>query len=178
MNLSPLQFRDGKISYVVKHALRTSGLDPKRLEVEVTESLWIQDTDSVLVQLERLRKMGVSIALDDFGTGYSSLSYLWKFPFDTVKIDQSFVSEMETDPKAAAIVSTITGLGKTLGLAITAEGVEKPSQAKILRDAGCDRAQGFLFGRPLSAASANALADTAPLPAHEELDVRSWLAAS
>jgi diguanylate cyclase (GGDEF)-like protein len=178
VNLSPLQFRDGKIAYVVKHALRISGLDPQRLELEVTESLWIQDTDSVLVQLERLRKMGVSISLDDFGTGYSSLSYLWKFPFDTVKIDQSFVREMETDPKAAAIVSTITGLGKTLGLAITAEGVEKPSQAKILREAGCDRAQGFLFGRPLSAASANALAGTAPIPAQEELDVRSWLVAS
>ena len=160
VNLSPVQFRDGDIVSVVKEALRTSGLDPERLELEVTESLWIQDKDSVFNQLNCLRRLGVSIALDDFGTGYSSLTYLWKFPFDSVKIDQSFVREMETEPKAAAIVNTITALGKILDLAITAEGVETPTQARILREAGCDRAQGFLFGRPLSTASANALANS------------------
>ncbi|MGA9464372.1 MAG: EAL domain-containing protein, partial [Terracidiphilus sp.] len=95
-----------------------------------------------------------------FGTGYSSLAYLWKFPFDTVKIDQSFVSEMETEPKAAAIVQTITPLGKILDLTITAEGVETQEQARILKDAGCDQAQGFLLGRPLPAASATELANS------------------
>jgi diguanylate cyclase (GGDEF)-like protein len=161
VNLSLVQFRDGDIVSVVKEVLGTSGLDPERLELEVTESLLIQDKDSVFNQLRHLRKIGVSIVLDDFGTGYSSLTYLWKFPFDTVKIDQSFVSEMETDPKAAAIVNTIAALGKILGLAITAEGVETQAQARILREAGCDQAQGFLFGRPLPAASATALANSA-----------------
>jgi EAL domain-containing protein (putative c-di-GMP-specific phosphodiesterase class I) len=160
VNLSPVQFHDGDIVSVVEEALRTSGLNPERLELEVTESLWIQEKDSVLNQLRHLRRMGVSISLDDFGTGYSSLAYLWKFPFDTVKIDLSFVKEMETDPKAAAIVNTVAGLGKILDLTVTAEGVETEAQARILKDAGCDQGQGFLFGRPLSAASANALANS------------------
>jgi EAL domain-containing protein (putative c-di-GMP-specific phosphodiesterase class I) len=112
VNLSPVQFRQGDIVAVVKAALSASGLDPKRLELEVTESLWLKNTDAVLEQLAQLRKLGISIALDDFGTGYSSLSYLWKFPFDRVKIDRSFVTEMERDPKAEAIVNSIVALGK------------------------------------------------------------------
>ena len=172
VNLSPVQFRDGDIVSIVKKALRISGLDPERLELEVTESLWIQDKDSVFNQLSRLRRLGVSIVLDDFGTGYSSLAYLWKFPFDTVKIDQSFVREMETEPKAAAIVQTITALGKILDLEITAEGVETAAQAKILREAGCDQAQGFLYGRPLPTASANALANPGCVLANSELAIR------
>ena len=178
VNLSPVQFRHGDIVSVVEKALRTSGLDPQRLELEVTESVWIQDTDSVLDQLARLRRLGVSIALDDFGTGYSSLTYLWKFPFDVVKIDRSFVSEMETEPKAAAIVNTIMALGKTLGVTITAEGVETLEQAQILRRAGCDQAQGFLLGRPLPLASANALANADPISAQPELDTLHRLAPS
>ncbi len=159
VNLSPAQFRHGDIVSAVEAALRVSGLDPARLELEVTESLWIEDSDGALDQLRRLRRIGVTIALDDFGTGYSSLSYLWKFPFDTVKIDRSFVMGMETEPKAAAIVNTITALGKALDLTITAEGVETVEQAKFLKQAGCDRGQGFLYSRPLCAASANALAN-------------------
>jgi EAL domain-containing protein (putative c-di-GMP-specific phosphodiesterase class I) len=178
VNLSPVQFRHGDIVSVVEKALRTSGLDPQRLELEVTESVWIQDTDTVLDQLARLRRLGVSIALDDFGTGYSSLSYLWKFPFDTVKIDRSFVTEMETEPKAAAIVNTIMALGKILDLTITAEGVETPAQANILREAGCDQAQGFLFGRPLPVESANALANVTPMLARKATNTSSLLAAS
>jgi diguanylate cyclase (GGDEF)-like protein len=164
VNLSPVQFRHGDIVSVVQDALNASGLDPARLELEVTESLWIQDTDAVLDQLARLRRMGISIALDDFGTGYSSLTYLWKFPFDTVKIDQSFVMGMEIEPKAAAIVNTIVALGRALHLTVTAEGVETPEQAKALSEAGCDQAQGYLFGRPLSPALANALANSSPTP--------------
>jgi diguanylate cyclase (GGDEF)-like protein len=169
VNLSPVQFRDGNIVSIVKRALESSGLHPERLELEVTESLWIHDSDSVINQLRRLRGLGVSIALDDFGTGYSSLAYLWKFPFNTVKIDQSFVRGMENEPKAAAIVHTITSLGKVLDLTITAEGVETPEQARILKEAGCDQAQGFLFGRPLPALAATALANSERIVAIPEV---------
>jgi diguanylate cyclase (GGDEF)-like protein len=169
VNLSPVQFRDGNIVSIVKRALESSGLHPERLELEVTESLWIHDSDSVINQLRRLRGLGVSIALDDFGTGYSSLAYLWKFPFNTVKIDQSFVRGMENEPKAAAIVHTITSLGKVLDLTITAEGVETPEQARILKEAGCDQAQGFLFGRPLPALAATALANSERIVAIAEV---------
>jgi diguanylate cyclase (GGDEF)-like protein len=154
VNLSPLQFSHGDIMAVVDQALNSSGLAPCRLELEVTESLWLQNTETVLHQLAQLRSRGISIALDDFGTGYSSLSYLWKFPFDKVKVDRSFVTQMEIDPKAAAIVDTVVALGRTLNLTITAEGVETPEQAKALKDAGCDQGQGFLFGHPMSAAAA------------------------
>jgi diguanylate cyclase (GGDEF)-like protein len=154
VNLSPLQFSHGDIVAIVDEALKSSGLDPCRLELEVTESLWLQNSETVLHKLAQLRSRGISIALDDFGTGYSSLSYLWKFPFDKVKVDRSFVSQMEIDPKAAAIVETVVALGRTLDLTITAEGVETPEQAKALKEAGCDHGQGYLFGRPLSAAAA------------------------
>jgi diguanylate cyclase (GGDEF)-like protein len=154
VNLSPLQFSHGDIMAVVDEVLKSSGLDPCRLELEVTESLWLQNSETVLHQLAQLRSRGISIALDDFGTGYSSLSYLWKFPFDKVKVDRSFVTQMEIDPKAAAIVDTVVALGRTLDLTITAEGVETPEQAKALKDVGCDQGQGYLFGRPLSAAAA------------------------
>jgi diguanylate cyclase (GGDEF)-like protein len=157
VNLSPAQFRNSDIAAVVAAALRDSQLEPSCLELEVTESLLLQNTASVLDQLTRLRAMGVSIALDDFGTGYSSLSYLWKFPLDAVKIDRSFVSELEHDPKATAVVSTIVALGKTLALAVTAEGVETAGQARVLNRLGCDLAQGYLFGRPISQALAHAL---------------------
>ena len=159
VNLSPVQFQGGNIVSVVEHALGASGLRPERLELEVTESVWIADKDSALNQLRRLRRLGVSISLDDFGTGYSSLAYLWRFPFDTLKIDQSFVREMETDPKAAAIVNTVMALGKNFNLTIAAEGVETEAQARILAEAGCDLGQGFLFAAPLGPAAAGALAN-------------------
>ena len=160
VNLSPVQFRQGDIVAIVKNALKVSGLPAERLELEITENLWIENTDAVLEQLGRLKQIGVSITLDDFGMGNSSLKYLWKFPFDRVKIDRSFVSEMESDPKAFAVVNTIMALGTTLHLTIAAEGVETLGQAQLLNDSGCDQAQGFLLGHPLSAASANALIKT------------------
>jgi diguanylate cyclase (GGDEF)-like protein len=162
VNLSPVQFRQGDVVDTVADALKRTGLDPARLELEVTESLLLQDTDSVHNKLMRLRAMGVSISLDDFGTGYSSLTYLLNFPFDAVKIDQSFVKEMRLEPKAAAIVNTIVALGKTLDLTVTAEGVETPAQALALKEAGCHQAQGYLFSRPLSVSAANAMANECP----------------
>jgi diguanylate cyclase (GGDEF)-like protein len=168
VNLSAVQFHDGDIVSVVEDALMTSGLNPDRLELEVTESLWIRDQDSVFSQLGRLRRLGVSISLDDFGTGYSSLAHLWRFPFDTLKIDQTFVGVMETDPKAAAIVRTVAALGQVLNLTTTAEGVETETQARILREAGCDQVQGFLYGRPMSTASANAMANSECIAAYSK----------
>ena len=135
----------------VAQALKKSGLDAARLELEVTENLWLQDADNVLDQLNQLRSMGVAITLDDFGTGASSLSCLTRFPFTAVKIDRSFVAEMGRDPKAQAMVNSIAALGKTLNLTVTAEGVETQAQAEALIAAGCDRVQGYLYGRPLSA---------------------------
>ena len=170
VNLSSVQFRHGNIVQLIEKVLSTSGLDAGRLEVEVTEGLLLEDTDAVLDQLSLLRAMGVSIVMDDFGTGYSSLSYLWKFPFDKVKIDRSFVMQMGLDSKAAAIVNTIVALGRILGLSFTAEGVETSAQARALHDAGCHQAQGFLYGRPLSVTSAEALVDAARLRATETLD--------
>ncbi len=157
VNLSPVQFRRGDVVATVLEALSASGLEPQRLELEVTESVLIGDIDRVLEQLARLRSLGIAISLDDFGTGYSSLSYLWRFPFDKVKIDQSFVMGMNVDPKAAAIVNTILGLSRTLNLSVTAEGVESEDQASALRKLSCNQAQGFLLGRPMSAAAASEL---------------------
>ncbi|CAN5651320.1 hypothetical protein BH10ACI4_BH10ACI4_03230 [soil metagenome] len=159
VNLSPVQFRDGDIAGTVQKALTASGLEADSLELEVTESLWLQSSESILEQLALLRSMRVGIALDDFGTGYSSLTYLWRFPFDKVKIDQSFVREMQHDPKAVAIIATIVAMGKTLGLTILAEGVETAEEARALREAGCDEAQGYWFGRPLTLEMANDLVE-------------------
>lgn len=159
VNLSPVQFRQGDIARVVSDVLKLSGLDPRRLELEITESLWIENTDAVLVQLAELKALGVSISLDDFGTGYSSLKYLWKFPFDQVKIDRSFVEESGRDPKAAAIVETIAALGRTLRLSISAEGVETQEQAQRISDLGCDAAQGYLYSAPVTAEEAARLVE-------------------
>ncbi|MFT8246971.1 putative bifunctional diguanylate cyclase/phosphodiesterase [Roseomonas sp. BN140053] len=157
VNLSPIQFRRGDLLATVQAALSESGLDPRRLELEVTEGLLLQNSAATLTVLGQLRAMGVRIAMDDFGTGYSSLNTLWRFPFDKVKIDASFVRGMMQDEKAAAIVETVLGLGRTLGLAVTAEGVETAAQAEALGRAGCDQGQGFLLGRAMPAVEARHL---------------------
>lgn len=149
VNLSPAQFRPGRTEERVANALKASGLSPHRLEVEITESLLIADTDAVVKTLTQIRHMGVSIAMDDFGTGYSSLSYLSRFPFDTIKIDRSFVASVGKNPTTDAIIASIVGLGRSLEVTITAEGVEDEMQVALLRAAGCDKVQGFLFGRPM-----------------------------
>ena len=148
VNLSPAQFRDGDIAETVAEVLKETGLPPERLELEITESLLINDTEEVLGKLNRLRQLGVAIAMDDFGTGYSSLSYLARFPFSKIKIDRQFIRNMTRDPAMRAIVKTIIALGKSLDVIITAEGVETQEQAAMLREFGCPQVQGFLYGYP------------------------------
>lgn len=152
VNLSPAQFRDGSLAEAVIGALAASGLSPSRLELEITESVLLQDNQRTLQTLHELRTLGVRIAMDDFGTGYSSLSYLRSFPFDKIKIDQSFVRELSTRKDCLAIVQSITALGASLGMVTTAEGVETEEQYLQLRAAGCTEAQGFFLGRPQPAA--------------------------
>jgi diguanylate cyclase (GGDEF)-like protein len=147
VNVSAVQFRRGDFAQTVRAALTASGLEAQRLELEITETVLMDQTEAVLQTLRQLRKMKVRIALDDFGTGYSSLSYLRKFPFDRIKIDRSFTAEIDR-AGTAAIVSAIVGLGEQLGMAVTAEGVETSSQLALMRAAGCTDAQGYLIGEP------------------------------
>jgi diguanylate cyclase (GGDEF)-like protein len=148
VNLSPTQFRKGDLVTLVMSALSASGVAPHRLELEITETALLQDSDATLATLHRLRSLGVAISMDDFGTGYSSLSYLRKFPFDKIKIDQSFIRDLGDGSDSLAIVRAVTGLGSSLGMATIAEGVETSEQLKRLRAEGCTKAQGFLFGAP------------------------------
>jgi diguanylate cyclase (GGDEF)-like protein/PAS domain S-box-containing protein len=147
VNLSPLQFRAGNLLSLVMDALKRSGLPAKRLELEITETLLLEKSSQVQATLHALRALGVRISMDDFGTGYSSLSYLRSFPFDKIKIDQSFVRDLGTNRDAQAIVRAIISLGAGLGVTITAEGVETESELSCLRTEGCHEAQGFLFSR-------------------------------
>ncbi|WP_310619063.1 putative bifunctional diguanylate cyclase/phosphodiesterase [Flexibacterium corallicola] len=148
VNFSPAQFKFGKTEKNVTRSLALSGLPPERLEIEITENLLISDTESVIESLNIIREIGVSVAMDDFGTGYSSLSYLSRFPFDKIKIDRSFITNIGQENHADAIILAIVGLGQSLDVIITAEGVENERQAAILKDSGCHQVQGFYFGRP------------------------------
>jgi len=147
VNLSPLQFRSGNLLSMVTDALKHSGLPPRRLELEITETLLLEKSAQVLATLHALRALGVRISMDDFGTGYSSLSYLRSFPFDKIKIDQSFVRDLGANREAQAIIRSIVSLGKGLGVTITAEGVETEAELSCLRAEGCDEGQGFLFSK-------------------------------
>ncbi|UFX48851.1 EAL domain-containing protein [Bradyrhizobium sp. 41S5] len=147
VNLSPLQFRTGNLLALVTDALRQSGLPARRLELEITETLLLEKSSQVLATLHALRALGVRMSMDDFGTGYSSLSYLRSFPFDKIKIDQSFVRDLGANPDAQAIVRSIVSLGVGLGVTITAEGVETEAELSCLRAEGCHEGQGFLFSR-------------------------------
>lgn len=148
VNLSPLQFKNSSLVSVVEGALRESGLAPHRLEVEITESVLLDDTLGNIRTLQNLKALGVQIALDDFGTGYSSLSYLRSFPFDKIKIDKSFINDMGDSREALAIIRAITGMSRSLDIQITAEGVESSEQFAKLREEGCTLFQGYFFGRP------------------------------
>jgi diguanylate cyclase (GGDEF)-like protein/PAS domain S-box-containing protein len=149
VNVSPIQVVREDFVQVVRNALAGSGLPPQRLEIEITESLFIDASPKALRNLETLREMGVRVALDDFGTGYSSLAYLRQFPFDTLKVDRAFVRELVTQHDARAIVRSIVDLASALGMSTVAEGVEDPEQYELLRRAGCAGVQGFLIARPM-----------------------------
>lgn len=148
VNLSPLQFKNSSLVSVVEAALKDSGLAPHRLEVEITESVLLDNTLVNIRILQKLKKLGVRIALDDFGTGYSSLSYLRSFPFDKIKIDKSFINDMKESREALAIIRAITGMSRSLDIQITAEGVESSEQFEQLKIEGCTLFQGYYFGRP------------------------------
>ena len=150
VNLSPVQFRSRHLANVVFSALAVSHLPANRLELEITESVLLKNNETTLATLHRLHDFGVRISMDDFGTGYSSLSYLRSFPFDKIKIDQSFIRDLGSSDDSLAIVRAVTGLGVALGMTTTAEGVESATQLDCLRREGCTEVQGFLFSQPLS----------------------------
>jgi diguanylate cyclase (GGDEF)-like protein len=149
VNLSPVQFRSAKLTQAVVSALESSRLLPSRLELEITESVLLNDNETVLNTLHQLRELGVAISMDDFGTGYSSLSYLQSFPFNKIKIDRRFVTNINEDPSSLAIVRAVTGLSASLGITTTAEGVETKEQLDRVRAEGCTEVQGFYTGRPM-----------------------------
>ena len=148
VNLSPIQFRHGDLPGLVHAVLLETGLAPNRLELEITEGVMIDDFGRSLSILRRLKTLGVRIAMDDFGTGYSSLSYLQSFPFDKIKIDQSFISKVKSNPQSAAIVRAVIGLAHGLNLPVLAEGVETKDQLEFLAAESCNEVQGYLLGRP------------------------------
>jgi predicted signal transduction protein with EAL and GGDEF domain len=148
INLSPVQFRHGDLAGLVHAVLLETGLAPSRLELEITEGVLISDFSRAVAILRRLKALGVRIAMDDFGTGYSSLSYLQSFPFDKIKIDQTFISNLERNAQSAAIVRAVIALGRGLDLPVVAEGVETKEQLAFLTHEACDEIQGYLIGHP------------------------------
>ena len=150
VNISPEQFYSGSLTTDVHNALELSSFPAYRLELEVTESTMLKDSESVQFQLSTLHDMGCSISLDDFGTGYSSLSYLWKFPFSKLKIDRSFINAMDSTPMARGILKSIIGLANNIGLKVTAEGIETAAQQDTITALGTHYLQGYLLGRPMA----------------------------
>jgi diguanylate cyclase (GGDEF)-like protein len=158
VNLSPAQFEAGSVSTIVASALKETGLAPHRLELEITETLLLGNSEAVMTELQALKAMGVAIVMDDFGTGYSSLSYLWRFPFDKIKIDRSFMQGFDASGRdAETVVKTIIALGRELDMRVTVEGVETAKQAAFLDGADADQVQGFFFGRPIPTSEISAV---------------------
>lgn len=165
VNLSPVQFKNKKLLEIVRQALFEAGIPPTRLELENTETIFLNNNSSTLGMLHALRTLGVSISIDDLGTGYSPLSYLRSFPFDKIKIDQPFIRDPSVKQDALAIVRAVMGLGRSLCMVTTAEGVETPDQLLQLRGEGCTEVQGYLFSHPVLAEQARltvGIADSAP----------------
>src|SRR5450432_3229413 len=150
VNLSPAQFEGGSVSAIVASALKATGLAPHRLELEITETLLLGNSKTIMKELQTLKAMGVAIVMDDFGTGYSSLSYLWRFPFDKIKIDRSFMQAVDASGRSAGtVLKTIIALGRELDMRVTVEGVETAQQVAFLDGVNADQVQGYFFGRPL-----------------------------
>jgi diguanylate cyclase (GGDEF)-like protein len=157
VNVSPVQVRNQNLAQIVTHALAAAGLPGHRLCIEITEGVLMDQTDSAIATLHQLRALGVKIAMDDFGTGYSSLSYLQKFPFDKIKIDRSFISELSQNEESSAIVRAVTGLAASFKMATTAEGVETEEQREMARSLGCTEMQGYLVSKARPAAELTSL---------------------
>jgi EAL domain-containing protein (putative c-di-GMP-specific phosphodiesterase class I) len=151
VNVGARQFAAGDLDRVVRDALQRHGVPARLLELELTESMLIDDPQAAVAMLTRLKGIGVTLSLDDFGTGYSSLGYLRQFPIDALKIDKCFVDEIEAGPDGGAIVDAVIALAHRLDLAVVAEGVETPQQRAYLERQGCDHLQGYLVGRPMPA---------------------------
>jgi EAL domain-containing protein (putative c-di-GMP-specific phosphodiesterase class I) len=151
VNLSAIQFRRTGLVDTVRRALADSGLSGDRLDLEVTESMLVDNRQETLRQLTELKELGVRISMDDFGTGYSALSYLQSFPFDKIKIDRVFVTDLATNPQNASIVRAVAAMGRSLHMRIVAEGVETDHEADILMDLDCDELQGYLIAKPMPA---------------------------
>jgi EAL domain-containing protein (putative c-di-GMP-specific phosphodiesterase class I) len=148
VNVSPLQLAHADLPRLFHQIMLDTGLPPRRLEIELTESAIMANRDHALHVLRQIKALGVGVALDDFGTGYSSLETLRAFPFDKIKLDRLFVSELEDSPQATAIIRAVLALGKSLAIPVLAEGIETEQQLIVLRREGCDEAQGFLLGYP------------------------------
>lgn len=148
INVSPLQLHSSRLLSLIGAKLEETGIDPNRIELEITESVFLSDNAFILDRLRKLKELGLRIAMDDFGTGFSSLAYLQRFPFDKLKLDQTFVSGLETSEQSRAIARATISMAHALNLTVTAEGVESEAQAQFLRDHGCDQLQGYLFSRP------------------------------
>jgi EAL domain-containing protein (putative c-di-GMP-specific phosphodiesterase class I) len=157
VNLSPLQFQQQNLIAVVRQALGESGLDPRYLQLELTESAAMRNVDFSAKMMARLKGMGVGLCMDDFGVGYTSLVYLKQFPLDTIKIDRTFLRALETDASNATIISAVIAIARSLGLGIIGEGVETPTQVRLLLERDCEVMQGYFFSEPLPADSATAL---------------------
>jgi len=149
VNLSPVQFTAPNLFDVIERTLAETGLAPHRLELEITERIFMEDSENTLATLRRIKQLGVRIAMDDFGTGYSSLSYLRSFPFDKIKIDRAFVSDVSERNEHVVIVQAVVSIARALGMTTTAEGVETESQNQFLAALGCDEVQGYLFSAPV-----------------------------
>jgi len=150
VNVSAVQLGQPQLLNQVAGVLTKTGLDPACLELEITESVLMQDAEATISMLRALKEMGIKISVDDFGTGFSSLSYLKRFPIDILKIDKSFTRDIDMDPDNSAIVTAIAVLARSLNLSVLAEGVESQQQLDFLRGQKCDRVQGYLFSRPLN----------------------------
>ncbi|WP_052063388.1 EAL domain-containing protein [Nitrincola sp. A-D6] len=149
VNISPRQFGGDRWLAMIRQCIDQEGLKPSQLCVEITEGALIRDMEQAVVQLSELRKLGIRVAIDDFGTGYSSLSYLKRLPIDFLKIDQTFVADIETDQDDQAIICAIINMAQSLGIGLIAEGVETQEQLDFLKSQGCDIAQGYFFARPM-----------------------------
>jgi EAL domain-containing protein (putative c-di-GMP-specific phosphodiesterase class I) len=160
VNLSPVQVRDRALVDLVASVLKETGFEPCRLVLEMTESVLIDNPGETTETLEQLRALGVRLALDDFGSGYSNLSYLQKLPFDKLKVDRSFVTALDQSANGGVIIQAIVALGRALGMGVVVEGVETEEQRVLLRLAGCNEMQGYLFSKPITREGIDRLVET------------------